>query len=65
MTSSWLTVADLAARLQMSAEWVRDQVRSGRFPSHRLADNAIRFTEADVAAIDAESLQPARGRRAS
>jgi hypothetical protein len=57
-----LRVADIAAELGVSEEWVRRQCRAGRFPHHRIAGR-LRFTGEDVAAILADMAVPARPAR--
>jgi excisionase family DNA binding protein len=51
------SVPDVAAELGVSEEWIRRQVRAGRFPHYRIAQQ-IRFTDADVDAIIAALAVP-------
>jgi len=59
MTPRFRTVPQVAAELGVSEEWIRRQVRAGRFPHYRIAQH-IRFTEADIASIVAEMAVPVK-----
>jgi excisionase family DNA binding protein len=52
------SVPDVAAELGVSEEWVRRQVRAGRFPHYRIAQQ-IRFSDEDLAVIVADMARPA------
>lgn len=59
MSGAPLTVPQLAERLQVSADWVYTEVEAGSLPHSRIgrAGRLIRFTEEDVARIEADGHQ--------
>lgn len=50
MTARLLTTRDVAEWLHVSPETVLRRARAGEIPSFRIATNALRFDEAEVAA---------------
>lgn len=45
------TPAELAKDFKVSTDFVLEKAASGEWPSHRMGDKTIRFTETDLAAI--------------
>lgn len=54
-----LTVEQAAKRLAVPASWLRDGVKARRIQHTRLSPRNVRFSEADLAAIVAQSVSPA------
>lgn len=50
-SETWIDCAALAALLGMSKDWVQSEVTAKRLPHHRVG-RYVRFSPADVAAID-------------
>lgn len=48
---NWLSVEDAAARLNVGKKWLANQARADLVP-HRRLGRSIRFTEADLQAIE-------------
>jgi excisionase family DNA binding protein len=44
----WLTVEQAAEHLGMSEEALRQMLRRGRVPSHRIGERRIRFSKAEL-----------------
>lgn len=58
MSGQWLTIAQLAELLGVPKSWVRDKVTARAIPHHRPGRH-VRFTPADVAAIEQMFAEPA------
>ena len=59
-----MTTAEVAHRLKVSAETVRDWWRQGRIPGHRYSHKVLRFRlDEVVAALETYGSAPPRGRR--
>ncbi len=59
--TSWLDSAALAALLGLSKSWVQDEVTAKRLPHHRVG-RLVRFSPADVRAIDRATAVPVADR---
>lgn len=58
MSDQWLTIDQLAERLNVKRSWVRDKVTARVLP-HRRPAAQVRFAPADVAAIEEMFFEPA------
>ncbi|MEV6802605.1 helix-turn-helix domain-containing protein [Micromonospora rifamycinica] len=47
----WLTINDLAAKLQVPVSWVQEKVSARLVPHHRVGRH-VRFTRADLEALE-------------
>ncbi|MBC9005079.1 helix-turn-helix domain-containing protein [Micromonospora aurantiaca (nom. illeg.)] len=53
----WLTMTQMAERLQVSMKWLSLRVAAREFPHHRVG-RQVRFTADDIAKIDEMTAEP-------
>lgn len=50
----WMTVQEVAADLQLSAQTVRDWIKSGRLRAEKISDRTIRIPKTELERLKSE-----------